>query len=96
MATFAAVKSEKYWGEGGNAQQIFTCNARLGWNDVKNDVAKHAIKGYTQFDYVQSLGAKMEGQARRVLENFVELWDHTDPLNPNVVPAAAQELLRVP
>ena len=38
----------------------------------------------------------MEGQARRVLENFVELWDHTKPLNPNVVPIVARELLRVP
>ena len=38
----------------------------------------------------------MEGQARRVLENFVELWDYTNPLNPDVVRAAAWELLRVP
>ena len=38
----------------------------------------------------------MVGQARRVLDNFVELWDHTNLLNPNVVPAAARELLRVP
>ena len=42
------------------------------------------------------MGSKMEGQARRVLENFVELWDHTNPLNANVVPAAARNLLRVP
>ena len=63
---------------------------------MENDATKHMIKGYTQFDYVQSWGAKMEGQARLVLENFVELWDHTNPLNPNVVLAAARELLRVP
>ena len=52
MAAVAAVKSEKYCGEGGNAQRIFTCDARVGWNDVTNDAAKHLIKGYTQFDYV--------------------------------------------
>ena len=38
----------------------------------------------------------MEGQARRVLENYVKPWDHTNPLNANVLPAAAREVLRVP
>ena len=37
----------------------------------------------------------MEGQARRVLENYVETWDHTNPLNVNLVPDAAREVLRV-
>ena len=38
----------------------------------------------------------MDGQARRVLENYVETWDHTNPLNANMAPAAARELLRAP
>ena len=61
----------------------------IRWN------VQHIFIGQTQFDVIKSLGAKMEGQARRVLENYVETWDHTNPLNVNLVPDAAREVLRV-
>lgn len=64
---------------GGNAQRIFIRDSRLGWNDVKNNEAKHLIKGYTLYVYIQSLRVKMEGQAHPILENCVEQWDHTQP-----------------
>ena len=38
----------------------------------------------------------MDGQARRVLENYVEIWDHLNPLNANLVLAGAREVLRAP
>ena len=38
----------------------------------------------------------MDGQACRVLENYVATWDFINPLNINLVPAAAREVLRAP
>ena len=96
MATVAGMKSEKYCGEGGNPQRDFIADAKKGWSDLKSDASKHLIVGQTHFDYIKSLGAKMEGQARRVLENYVEAWDHTNLLNINLARAVAREVLRAP
>ena len=83
--------SEKYCGEGGYLQRIFIADAKKRWSELKSDVARQ-----TQFDFIKSLRARMESQACQVLENYVETWDHTNPLNPNLVPPAAREVLRVP
>ena len=72
MATIARMKCDKYCGEGGNLQRIFIAYAKKGWSDLKSDASKHLITGETLFDFIKSLGGKMEGQARRVLENYVE------------------------
>ena len=96
MTTVAVTKSDKYCGEGGNPQRFFIADANKGWSDLKADASKHLIVGQTQLDCIKSLGSKMDGQARRVLENFVATWDFVNPLNANLVQAAAREMLRAP
>ena len=96
MTTISGMKSDKNCREGGNPQRVFIADAKKGWSDLKSDASKHLIVGQTQLDFIKSLGSKTDGQARRVLENYVETWDHTNPLNVNLALAAARELLRAP
>ena len=39
------------------------------------------MKGVTQYNSLESQGRKLGGQARRVLDNFLDMWDHTDEEN---------------
>ena len=96
MTSVGVTKSDKYCGEGGNPQRVFIADANKGYSDLKADASKHLIVGQTQLDYIKSLGSKMDGQARPVLENFVATWDFVNPLNANLVQAAAREVLRAP
>ena len=45
MATVAGMKSDKYYGEGGNPQHIFIADAKKGGSDLKSDASKHLIVG---------------------------------------------------
>ena len=40
---------------------------------------------------MEDLGMKLGGQARRVLENFLEKWDHTDADNSDYEDAVSRE-----
>ena len=74
----APVVDHKYDGNGGNEQRIFIKDAKIGWKAIIADATKHVSVGFTQFDYWETLGAKLGGQARRVLDNYVEKWDCTN------------------
>ena len=93
MTTVAVTKSDKHCGEGGNPQRVFIADAKKGWSDLKADASKHLIVSQTQLHFIKSLGSQMDGQVRRVLENYVATWDFINPLNVNLVPAAAREVL---
>ena len=74
----APMVEHKYDGNGGNEQRVFIKDARIGWKAIIADATKHILVGFTQFDYLETLGAKLGGQARRVLDNYVEIWDSTN------------------
>ena len=40
---------------------VFIVDAKKGWSDLKSDASKHLIVGPTQFNFIKSLGAKLEG-----------------------------------
>ena len=96
MTAVAFTKFDKYYGEGGNPQRVSIADAKKGWSDLKADASKHLIVGQTQLDFIKSLGSQMDSQARRVLENYVAIWGLINPLNINLGPAAAREVLRAP
>ena len=59
-------------GNGCNEQRVFIKDARIGWKAIIADAHKHISIGFTLYDYLETLGAKLGGQARRVLGNFVD------------------------
>ena len=77
------VTATKYDGNGGNEQRIFIKDAKVGWKAVLSDPSRHVSVGFTQFDYLESLGTKLAGQARRLLDNFVDKWDHANLTHAN-------------
>lgn len=43
---------------------------------------------------LKSLGIKLGGQARRVLEKFIDMWDHTNEDNLDYEEATSNEAIR--
>ena len=86
--------NRKYDGNGGNEQRIFIRDARIGWKAIIADANKHLSVGFTQFDYLETLGAFLSGQARRVLDNFVDKWDFTNEDHVNYEEAITREASR--
>ena len=50
--------------------------------------------GLTQYSYLEDLGMKLGGQARRVLYSFLDKWDHTNEDNPDYEDAITGEASR--
>ena len=75
--------NEKYSGNGGNKQRMFIKDFKIGWKAILTDPNRHLSNGVTQDDFVETFGQKMGGQARRVLDNYLDKWDHKNEYNPN-------------
>ena len=73
----------KYTGDGGNAQRMFIKDSKTGWKAILADPNRHLSNGVTQYDFVETFGKKLGGQARQVLDNYLDKWDHTNEDNPN-------------
>lgn len=69
---------KKYTGNGGIEQRIFIMDARIGWKALLSDPHRHLAHGVTRYNYLEDLGMKLSGQARRVVDNFLDKWDHTN------------------
>ena len=63
---------KKDTGAGGNEQRVFMKDARVGWKAILVDPHRQLANGVTQYDYVETLGMKLGGQAWCVLDNFVD------------------------
>ena len=69
---------KKYTGDGSNEQRIFIKDARIGWRSLLSDPKKQLGNGIAEYEYLESLGPKLGGQARRLLDNCIDKWDNRD------------------
>ena len=90
----AAAQPNKYEGNGGNEQRVLIKEAKVGWKAVVADPTRQVSIGFTQFDYLETLGAKLAGQARRLLDNYVDKWDCTNVAHVNNPTAVDREIAR--
>lgn len=70
-----------YAGGGGNKQRFFMTDARLRWTVVLADPNCNLAHGVTQYDYLEDLKMKLGGQARCILDNFLDKSGHTNKDN---------------
>ena len=90
----AASNPIKYDGNGGNEQKIFIKDAIVGWKALLSHPSRHVSIGFTQFDYLETLGAKVGGQVRRLLDNYVDKWDYNNLAHINNAVAVDREIAR--
>ena len=64
-----------YSSKPGIQQKLFFRQAREGWVNLQEDTQRHITRGQTQYEYLKKLGALTLGQARRLLNEFVDSWD---------------------
>ena len=62
-------------GKVGIQQEEFFRQAREGWIDLQEDTRRHTTRGQTQYEYLKKLGTLTSGQAKRLLNEFVDSWD---------------------
>ena len=90
------IQDKKYSGDGGNEQRIFIKDARIGWRQVLNNPKLHLSNGITQYEYLETLGPRLGGQARQLLDNFIDRWDFHDHEQPYYEAALVRETQRAP
>ena len=56
------------------ASHIFIKDAQVGRKAILNDPQRHLGGGVAQYDYMESLYNRLSGQARRLLDNFLDKW----------------------
>ena len=66
----------------------------LGWVDLQEDTQKHITRGQSQYEYLKKLGALTTGQARRLLDDFVDSWDPKDLGNEFYEDAISREAVQ--
>ena len=88
------VSDKKYTGDGSNEKIICIKDARIGSRNLLNDPMKQLANGIAQYEYLESWGPRMGGQARRLLDNFIDKWDYRDETNPFYEEAVTREASR--
>ena len=73
-----SVNTNLYTGKGGKAQEVFIRKVRRGWVDLKKNTQRHLTEGVSQYEYLQEIGKLMDGQAARLLEEFIDDWDYSN------------------
>ena len=86
---------KKYTGDGGNEQRIFFKDARIGWRSLLSDPMKQLGNGISHYEYLESLGPKLGGRARRLLDNYIDKWDYRDIGNLFYEEAVTREASRL-
>ena len=64
-----------YDGNSGPDQRSFIKNTKIAWKMHKRDASMHASEGVEQYDFLEELGTKVEGEARDVLDQFLDKWN---------------------
>ena len=84
----------KYTGDGGNAQRIFIKDAHVGWKNILDDLNRHLSNGASQYAYLESLLNPLGGQARRLLDIYLNKWDWLNEDNVYYEEATTREPAR--
>lgn len=74
----ALVTETKYDSNSGKEQRVLIKDARIGWEANLAGPNRHLPVGFTQYDYLETLGARQGGEARRLLDNNADKWDTTN------------------
>ena len=85
---------KRYTGDGSNEQRIFIKDAHIGRRSPLSDPIKQPGNGVAQYEYLESLGPKLGGQARRLLDNYIDKWDYRDVGNLCYEEAVTREASR--
>ena len=75
-------------------QESFFQQARQGWEDLQEDTQRKMTRGQSQYEYLKTLGALTTVQARRLLDEYVDSWDHKDLGNQYHEDAVSREVVR--
>ena len=75
-------------------QELFFRQVRQGWVDLQEDTQRHITRGQSRYEYLKKLGALTTGQARRLLDDFVDSWDPKDLVNEYHEDAVSREAVR--
>ena len=94
MAGILLARESLYSGKPGIQQEQFFRQAREGWVDLQEDTQRHITRGQTQYEYIKKLGTLTFGQAKRLLNDFVDSWDPKDHDNELYEEAVSREAIR--
>ena len=83
-----------YSGKPGIQQELFFRHAREGWVDLLEDTQRHITRGLTQYEYLKKLGALTTGQAKRLLNEFMDSRDPKDLDNEFYEDVVSREAVR--
>ena len=94
MAGILLATESLYSGKPGIQQEQFFKHAREGWVDLQEDTQRHITRGHTQYEYLKKLGTLTFGQAKRLLNEFVDSWDPKDLNNEVYEEVVSREAIR--
>ena len=94
MAGVVSAVSTLYSRKSGIQQELLFRQARQGWQDLQEDTPRNVRHGETKYEYLKNLATEMTGQALRVLNEFVDSWDHRNPDNIYYEEALTREVVR--
>ena len=86
-----------YTGEGGgNKQKIFLKDTEVGWKKVRSDTQRNLQGGVSEYEYMEFVLEKTDGQGRKCLETQLLLWNWKveEHENPNLANAKIREKAR--
>ena len=64
-----------YNGNSGLDQRSFIKNTEIGLKHLKRDASKHTSEGVSHYEFLEDLGVKVEGEARKVLDQYLDRWN---------------------
>ena len=73
--SFVYQPEPEYKKYGGNAQRILIKDAQVGWENILDDLNRHLSNGASQNAYMESLLNRLGGQAKRLLDIYLNKWD---------------------
>ena len=79
--------------DGGTKQKIFLKDTEVGWKKVLGDTQMHLSGGRTQYEYLEMVLERVDGEGRKCLDTWLNGWNwKLQPHeNPNLDAAIMRE-----
>ena len=66
----------RFSGDGGsNKQKIFLKDTEIGWKKIFNNASLHQSVGQSQYEYLEFVGERTDGEGRKCLDNHLGGWN---------------------